>query len=219
MFLEHLRSGRVAAISGNSRALWSFHHDLIIEALKADAHKPIIFLDGAHVLNGYDIGEANILRGREAEEGVDRILTCRAMTPFQWGKMLTSDLHDQLDHYRPSLVVAAGFNVQFDKDDLVDWEQENYVKSSLAMMRRLARIHQVPLVLTLDLSRWSRTHPTAARLLIESGIDALRLERTNGWVLSTRAGIRLLEPPCAEGTLDHYVPKTLPELTTNLPMD
>lgn len=192
--------------------LYGFHYDLAIDALQRDRQRPVLFLDGAHVLNGYDFAEYNILHGLEAEDGIHRVLTCRVMTPFQWGKALTMDLHDQLDHHQPSLVVASGFNVQFDKDDLVDWEQEDYVRSTLAMMRRLARIHKVPLVLTLDLARWSRTHPTAARLVLESGIDILRVDWQRGWGLTSANGAQLVEQQASRGTLDAWLPNPAPPL-------
>ena len=164
MYLEHLAANRVTVLTGQSRVLNGFHHDLVIEALQSSP-RPVMFLDGAHCMNVYDFAERNFQRGNAGDFGANRALVCRAMTPFQWAKMLTTELHDNLSLHEPALVVAAHFELQFNKDDLVDWEELDYVASCLRHMRRLAHLHNVPIVVTLDLARWSRTHPSVAALL------------------------------------------------------
>jgi hypothetical protein len=169
VYLPHFPAGRISVLAGSSRVLNSFHHDLVIEALQSSP-RPVVFLDGAHCLNVYDFAERNFQRGNPGDFGADRSLLCRAMTPFQWAKMLTTEMHDNLSLHEPSLVVAAHFDLQFNKDDLVDWEQLDYVGSCLRYLRRLAHLHKIPIVLTLDLARWTRTHPAVADLLVQASL-------------------------------------------------
>lgn len=129
--LEHFQRDRVTVLQGQPRVLDAVHYDLVIEALERSA-KPVVFLDGAHSFNAFDFGERNFQRGNAGDFGADRVLTCRAMTPFQWAKMLTTELHDHLSQHEPGLVVAAHYDVQFNKDDLVDWEQLDYVATCTA---------------------------------------------------------------------------------------
>jgi hypothetical protein len=166
VFLEHVPPDRVTILTGQSGVLNSFHHDLVIEALHASP-RPVLVLDGAHCLNVYDFAERNFQRGNHGDYGANRALVCRAMTPFQWAKMLTTELHDNLASHEPGLVLATHFDLQFNKDDIVDWEQLDYVSSCLRYMRRLAHHHKTPILLTLDLARWSRTHPAVAALLAD----------------------------------------------------
>jgi hypothetical protein len=207
MHLPHFPVDRVSVLNGHPAVLNSFHHDLVIEALEASP-KPVILLDGAHCLNPYDFGERNFLRGHPGAHGADRVLTCRAMTPFQWAKMLMDQLHDALDAHAPSLVVVAHFNLQFNKDDLVDWEQEDYVAASLRYMRRMAHLHKVPIVLTLDLARWTRTHPAASQILLRAGLPMRSVSwDPRGFTLLDEKRQPLVEPQGRLVTLDAWLPE------------
>lgn len=202
LMLEHFSRDRVTVLQGHPQVLNACHYHLVIEALERSA-KPVVFLDGGHCFNGFDFGERNFQRGNAGDYGADRVLTCRAMTPFQWAKMLTTELHDHLRQYEPSLVVAAHYDVQFNKDDLVDWEQLDYVASCTRFLRRLAHHHQTPIILTLDLARWTRTHPSAAQLL--AGLPRRHVTwDARGGTLHDEAG-RILLQPDARHTLDAWL--------------
>ena len=209
MFVEHFPQDRVAVLAGTPGVLEGFHHEIVIEALESSP-RPVVFLDGAHCLNPYDFGERNFLRGHPGDFGADRLLTCRAMTPFQWAKMLTDELHDTLQAHAPSLVVAAHFDLQFNKDDLVDWEQEDYVAASLRHMRRLAHHHRTPILLTLDLARWTRTHPAASQLLLRADLP-LRTVTVDprGFTMRDDKGNIIVEPQAQLRTLDAWMPVEL----------
>lgn len=207
MHLSHFPGDRVSVLNGHPAVLNSFHHELVIEALESSP-KPVIFLDGAHCLNPYDFGERNFLRGHPGAHGADRVLTCRAMTPFQWAKMLMDQLHDALDGHAPSLVVAAHFDLQFNKDDLVDWEQEDYVAASLRYARRMAHLHKVPILLTLDLARWTRTHPAASQILLRAGLPRRTVKwDPRGFSLIDEKGQVLVQPSGRLMTLDAWIPQ------------
>lgn len=205
MFVEHFPAGRVAVLAGTPAVLDGFHHEIVIEALETGP-RPVVFLDGAHCLNPYDFGEHNFQRGHAGDFGADRVLTCRAMTPFQWAKMLTDELHDTLQTHAPLLVVAAHFDLQFNKDDLVDWEQEDYVAASLRYMRRLAHHHRTPIILTLDLARWTRTHPAASQLLLRAGLPMRTVTWDPRGFTLTDKGTILAEPQARLQTLDAWAP-------------
>jgi hypothetical protein len=131
------------------------------------------------------------------------------MTPFQWAKMLMDQLHDTLQAYAPSLVVAGYFDLQFNKDDLVDWEQEDYVAASLRYMRRMAHLHKVPILLTLDLARWTRTHPAASQILLSAGLPMRSVAwDPRGFSLLDDRGQALVQPTGRLTTLDAWVPQT-----------
>jgi hypothetical protein len=204
MFLPHFPTDRVTVLSGPPPVLNAFHHELLIDALESGP-KPVIFLDGAHCLNAYDLPEHNVLRGREPDAGVERVLLCRAMTPFQWSKMLTTELHDHLQLHEPNLVIAAHFDLQFNKDDLVDWEQEDYVGASVRYIRRLAHLHKVPIVLTLDFARWTKTHRPAASILERAGLPFRHVSwDPRGFSLADERGNPLVQPQGRLVTLDGW---------------
>jgi hypothetical protein len=207
MHLPHFPADRVSVLNGNPAVLNSFHHDLIIEALASNP-RPVVFLDGAHCLNPYDFGERNFQRGNPGAHGADRVLTCRAMTPFQWAKMLMDQLHDTLQAHGPSLVVAAHFDLQFNKDDLVDWEQEDYVAASLRYMRRMAHLHKVPIILTLDLAHWTRTHSAPSQILLHTGLPRRSVTwDPRGFTLLDEQGRTLVQPSGRLTTLDAWAPQ------------
>lgn len=179
---------------------------MLVEAAAATP-KAILFLDGAHVLNPYDYAEASLLQGMLADFAAERILTQRAMTPFQWHKMLTRGLEAKLRSLDAGLVVAAHFDVQYNKDDLADWEQEDCVPYALRYLRRLAKQHAVPIVVSLDLARWSRTHPGLAAAMQRFGFLARHVEAgPHGWLLRDASGDTLVEPPRLMPTLEDFVP-------------
>lgn len=207
MHLEHFPAGRVSVLAGRAGDLNGFHHLLLVEAAHASS-KTILFLDGAHVLNPYDYAEASLRRGQAADFAAERILTQRAMTPFQWHKMLTRGLEAKLRSIEAGLVVAAHFNVQYDKDDLADWEQEQLVPYALRYLRRLAKEHHVPVLVSLDLARWTRTHHALASALRRFGFPTRHVEAgPHGWVLRDAEGEVLARPAALHPTLDHFAPR------------
>lgn len=210
MFLPHLAAGRLSVVAAPTPALRPLHHALVHEALVADPG-PVFFLDGASTFSVVQFTEYLLRLGAGFELAQDRVHTHRALTPFNWVDMLTDRLEDGLRLHGPSLVVAGFFNTQFEKeDDLRDWEQERYVEETLQLVRRLAERHRARIVLTLDLARWTRTHPILADILrrqvsvlLHAAVDP------RGWSLYAARGEALFEPAPSRETLDAWLPEPI----------
>ena len=81
-----------------------------------------------------------------------------------------------------SLVLIAPYDALFSTDELKDWEQEDYVAFSLKHLRHLAQRHRVPIVLSVDMVRWWKTHPILARMGFERVDTRWSIARLgNGW--------------------------------------
>lgn len=211
MFLPHLAPGRLTAVAAPHPALRSLHHALLHEALQAEP-APVYFLDGASTLSCVGMAEHLLRHGASIELANDRLHTHRALTPFNWVEMLTDTLDAGLQADRPSLTIAGFFNAQFEKDsDLADWEQERYVQETLQLMQHIAARHRARIVLTLDLARWTRTHPILAQIL-RRGVATLLHAAADprGWSLHAASGQALMEPPRTRQTLDAWLPEALP---------
>ena len=154
----------------SAHGLTSFLQELAHEALHASP-SPILWCDGAHAFHPDEFAELNLERGREADDGADRLLVKRCMTPFQWDSTLTQHLDSKLAETGAALVVVHPFNTLWSHEEIQDWEQEDYTRFSLGHLKGLARQHQVPIVLGTEMERWWKTHPTLAALT-HSAADA-----------------------------------------------
>lgn len=142
----------------------------------------VLWCDGSHNFNPYDLAELNLIQGHEADDGAERVLVKRCMTPFQWDTVLTKHLGEKLDEVDASLALAIPFDRLFSTDELKDWEQVDYVTYALEHLEGLAHEHQVPLVLCADLDRWQRTHAPLARLTDAAVERRWRTRRgADGW--------------------------------------
>lgn len=157
---------RLTLINGEKYALRRFHHELVHDALR-QSDGVVLWCDGDHGFNPYDFAEWNLEHGYEADWGAGRVLVKRCMTPFQWDTVLTKHVDQKLLSVDACMVLAAPFGALFSTDELQDWEQEDYVRYSLHHLRDLARRRRVPIVLSVDMAKWWRTHPVLAQLAFE----------------------------------------------------
>lgn len=155
--------GRLTLVSGPRGTMRAFGQELAHDAVHRTAGT-VLWCDGDHGFNPYDFAELNLERGFDAEFGADRVLVKRCMTPFQWDTVLTKHVGAKLLEANASLVLAQPYEALFSTDELKDWEQEDYVRYSLKHLRGLARQHKVPILLSVDMHHWWRSHPTLATL-------------------------------------------------------
>lgn len=145
-------------------------------------------------MNPYDFAELNLERGYDADFGSDRVLIKRCMTPFQWDTVLTKHLDQKLVDTDTSLVLVAPYDALFSTDELKDWEQEDYVDFSLRHLKGLAQRHHVPILLSVDMVRWWKTHPILARKAFEAVDDRWSIARLgNGWRAIKDDNVSLIE--------------------------
>ncbi len=164
---EPLLEPGLTLLHGERHQLRAFHQELAHHAIhNHDGH--VLWCDGDHGFNPYDFAELNLERGHQADHGATRLLVKRCMTPFQWDSVLTQHLGQKLHEVDTALALAAPFDRLFSTDELQDWEQEDYVRYALNHLNGVAREHEIPLVLSVDMTRWWRTHPTLARLTYEA---------------------------------------------------
>lgn len=205
-----LARGRLGLLAGARATLRTFHHELAHDAVH---HRPgsVLWADGEHGFNPYAFAELNLTRGHEADAGATRLLVKRCMTPFQWDTVLTKHLAAKLHDTEASLVLAAPYDALFSTDELQDWEQEDYVAFSLRYLRELARRFHVPVLLSVDMARWWRTHPTLARATYEAAEARWTVEATvDGWRATAEAtGEVVGTPPLERLTLLDFLPKPI----------
>lgn len=192
---EPLLEPGVALLAGGSRSLRSFAHALAQETLQI-RDGAVLWCDGAHGFNPYEFAELNLTQGLEADAGASRMLIKRCMTAFQWDTVLTKHLDEKLLQTPTDLVLVAPYDRLFVHEELQDWEQEDYVRFSLRHLKYLARKHRIPIVLTVNMDRWWRTHPVLAqetfeqvqeRWTLSGEEDNWRLERLrDGFVVQPR---------------------------------
>jgi hypothetical protein len=151
----------LALLNGPQRLLTGFLQELTHFAIHAHPGT-VLWCDGAHTYNPADFAELNLVRGFEADDGADRALVKRCMTPFQWDSTLTRHLGDKLEQVDASLVAVNPFDALWTHEEIQDWEQEDYTRFSLQHLHGLARDHAVPILLGVDMDRWWRTHPVLA---------------------------------------------------------
>lgn len=182
--------GRLTLISGPRGTMRAFGQELAHDAVH---HTPgtVLWCDGDHGFNPYEFAELNLERGFDADFGADRVLVKRCMTPFQWDTVLTKHLGAKLMETNASLVLAQPYEALFSTDELKEWEQEDYVRYSLRHLRDLARQHRVPVLLSVDMHRWWRSHPTLATLAHDAAEAKWAVMRSGeGWrVLPSTNGL------------------------------
>lgn len=162
--------GRLGLLSGRRRDLRDFHQELAHHALRTHPGT-VLWCDGDHGFDPYDLAELNLTRGLQADDGAERVLVKRCISAFQWDTVLTKHLPEKLEETDASLVLAAPYDRLFVHEELRDWEQEDYVRYSLGFLRDLARRRGVPILLSVDMERWWRTHPVLAQMTYEA-VDA-----------------------------------------------
>ena len=171
-----------------------------------ETHANVLWVDGDHGFNPYDFAELNLTRGHAADEGADRMLVKRCMTPFQWYTALSRLLPDKLRDGPTSVAIVLPFDGLWSTDELSDWEQEDYVRFIVAHLARVARESQVPILLGVDMARWWRTHPVLAQITHDGVDQRWRIARAGrGWKAQRDDGT-LLEPmPDGTTTLLDFV--------------
>jgi len=207
MWSPLLEPSKLVLIRGRRGHLRAFHQELAHYALH---HRPgtVLWCDGDHGFNPYHFAELNLARGYDADWGDERLLIKRCLTPFQWATVLNQHLQQKLLTVDAAMVLAAPYDHLFSSDELKDWEQEHYVEYNLAHLRTLARRHQVPIVISVDLVQWWKTNPILARMAQE-GVDAMWAVRPSGdgWQAVEDTGQRTIEPLARRQTTlwDHAV--------------
>lgn len=189
-------------LDGQRRTLRAFHLELAHTALQNDA-RSVLWCDGDHGFNPYGFAEVNLTRGLQADDGASRLLIKRAMTPFQWDSILRQQLLEKLATTPTSLVIVAPFHRLFSTDELKDWEQEMHVDAALASLQEIAK--HVPVVLSVDMKRWSQTHPVLATKTREAAKHWF-VENNGGW--RVQSGETVIEKR-AWRSLDDYVEKVI----------
>jgi hypothetical protein len=190
-----------------------FHQELAHFAVHA-REGSVLWCDGDHGMNPYDFAELNLERGHDADWGADRLLVKRCMTPFQWDTVLTKHVAEKLLSTPTSMVLAAPYDSQFSTDELKDWEQEDYVAYSLKHLRGLAQTHKVPIVLSVDMVRWWRSHPTLARMTYEAVDARWSVQRSGeGWrAVRDREGLTIEALSTRQHTIwDYATPEAMPK--------
>lgn len=175
----------------------------------------VLWCDGDHGFNPYDLAELNLERGFDADHGAERVLIKRCMTPFQWETVLNRHLDEKLVASETAVVLVSPFESQFSTDELKDWEQEDYVRHTLAHLRSLARRFRVPILLGVDMPKWWKNHPVLAQLAFEGVDSRWAIQRTAaGWrVLQDSKAIALQSEPVSQFTLWEYESQDVPVVT------
>ncbi len=198
-------------LHGQRRELRDFHQEIAHFALHTtEGH--VLWCDGSHGFDPSDFAELNLIRGREADEGADRMLIKRCLTPFQWDSVLTLHLETKLAEVDASLVLCAPYDRLFSTDELTDWEQEDYVRYSLDHLKNLALQCHVPIVLTVDMHRWWQSHPILARMTYEAAGRRWSIRRTGAGWSAVQDGTRLeiVARTARRTTLDDFLPAPEP---------
>lgn len=170
----------------------------------------VLWCDGGHTFNPAEFAELNLTRGFAADDGAERVLVKRCMTPFQWDSTLTQHLGDKLAQAEAALVVANPFDALWRHEEIQDWEQEDYTRFSLQVLHGLARRHKVPILLGVDVDRLWRTHPVLARAIVEAVDERWRVAAPDGRWKAVRDDGVVLDPDLRrQVTLLDYVKEEL----------
>lgn len=165
-----LDPGRLALLAAPPRPLTGFLQELTHFAVRRSPGD-VLWCDGGHTFHPDHFAELNMTRGHDADDGADRVLVKRCMTPFQWDSTLSQHLEQRLESAQASLVVVNPFDQLWTHEEIQDWEQEDYTRFSVHHLKKVARRHGVPILLGADMDRWWRTHPTLARITADA-VDA-----------------------------------------------
>jgi hypothetical protein len=140
----------------------------------------VLWCDGAHAFNPYQMAEKNLEEGHQADFGADRVLIKRCMTAFQWDTVLTKHLDEKLQHTPTGMVQLYPFERLFIHPELQDWEQEDYVRFAVKHLKSLVRRHKVPINLFVDMKRWWQTHPILAEMTHTAATERWTIDRPDG---------------------------------------
>jgi hypothetical protein len=186
-------------LDGQAMQLRHFLQGLAHEALRRGAG-PVLWCDGSHAFDPYDFAELNLTRGLAADDGAERLLVKRCMTPFQWYTTLSRLLPERIRHAAESgragaeLAVVHPFDALFSTDELSDWEQEDYVRFVVPHLRRVAAETGVPILLAVDMAKWWRTHPTLAQATHEGVAERWSVAWTGDRFRAWRGDGEVLDP-------------------------
>ncbi len=207
MWSSLLASSKVALLSGSGRDLRGFFQTLTHFAVHTRAGS-VLWCDGDHGFDPYEMAELNLTSGFAADDGADRVLIKRCMTPFQWDSVLTRHLPEKIGQTETALVIATPFDRLWSHEEIQDWEQEDYTRFSLASLQATAKRENVPILLGVDMERWWKTHPTLARITQE-GVDVRwRIEWMQGRWRAVREDGEIVDPMLRRSvTLLDYLPE------------
>ncbi len=211
-----LEPDRLTLVSAKGRHLAQFFQEIAYTALR-ERPGNVLWCDGDHSFNPYDQAELQMTRGHAADDGADRLLVKRCMTPFQWDTVLTRHLDLKLGEGETGLVVVNPFDRLWSHEEIQDWEQEDYTRFSLAHLAKTARRFHVPILLGVDMPRWWKSHPALAQAT-HDGVDARWVAQpvADRWRATSDAGV-ILDPSLRRRvTLLDFVPEE-PELVVSLP--
>lgn len=184
---------------------------VLTQAALQEGPGAVLWCDGAHAFNPAAFAELNLTSGRAADEGADRVLVKRCMTPFQWDSTLTEHLGQRLQTTPTRLVVVHPFDALWRHDEIADWEQEDYTRFSVRHLHTLARQHAVPILLGSDLARLSRSHPVLARIVVEGVDERWRIDAPANRFRALRDDGTLLDPALRRTvTLLDYLDEPIP---------
>ncbi|MHB8587213.1 MAG: P-loop NTPase family protein [Thermoplasmatota archaeon] len=204
MWSPLLKAGGFSLVAGRREILRPFHQELAYDALH-ERPGTVLWCDGNHGFNPYEFAELNLIRGFDADWGAERLLVKRCMTPFQWDTVLTKHVEAKLKTTASSLVLAAPFDDLFSTDELQPWEQEGYVRYASNYLRGLAKSTGVPIVVSVDISRWRRSHPQLAHLLLRAVRERWVIQRRGGgWLAESDRGDSIATAPVRHASLGDF---------------
>lgn len=192
-------------VSGTPRTLRGAFQEVAHEVLARGRH--VLWCDGDHGFDPYDFAELNLTRGLEADEGADRLLVKRCMTPFQWDTVLTQHLGQKLTEVDAGAALALPFDRQYSTDELSDWEAEDYVRYAVRHLRNLSRRHRIAITLGVDMQRWWTTHPVLAQMTYDAADARWTLAHRAGTWRLARQGGSTLESGGRGVTLKDFLPQ------------
>ncbi len=197
--------GALGLLSAPAGVVRPFHQELAHFALHT-REGCVLWADGEHGFNPYDFAELNLARGFDADWGAERLLVKRCMTPFQWDTVLTKHIAEKLLATQTCMVLAAPFENLFSTDELSDWEREDYVAFALRHLKDLARRHEVPVVLSVDMGAWSHAYPTCAWKAYEAADHRWTVQPlAKGWrATEVLSGRRIESDPLRQHTLSDF---------------
>jgi hypothetical protein len=202
-----LEPGRLALLGAPSRVATGFLQELTHEAIHTQPGA-VLWCDGAHSFNPAEFAELNLVRGRAADDGADRVLVKRCMTPFQWHSTLGQHLGDKLAQAEAALVVVNPFDALWRHEEIQDWEQEDYTRFSVRHLKGLARRHRVPILLGVDVDALWRTHPALAKAAVEGVDERWAVTSPGGRWRAVRSDGVELDPYLRDGvTLLDFLPE------------
>ncbi len=181
-------------VSASRRDLRHFGQELTHHAIH-NHPETVLWCDGTHGFNPYDFAELNLTRGRQADDGADRVLIKRCMTAFQWDTVLDTHVDEKLNITPASMVLLNPYDALFTHPELSDWEQEDYLRYSLRRTKDVVRKHNTPFLAFVDMDRLWRSHPTLAQMIFEQVETRWVVDRPDGrWRAVEQASGLTIDP-------------------------